>query len=534
MKKALLVAIAAVVMSTAAIADQPTLEELMRKIEALEERDRERQAQIDRLERELADQRDEAAVEREPVTREEPAPAERAVVERRGPQRDPLDPAPARTRALQLGGDAAVTSGTAFNPAISVILDGTYGYFSSDIDEPPGFDFGHSHGHSHGHGGHGHGVEEGFNLREAELTFTGSVDPYFDMMVMASITASDIELEEAYITTSSLPAGLQVKAGKFLSDVGYINKQHIHDWYFVDQPWMRELMFGDEGLNEVGVQLSWLAPLPTYTRFGVEVLEGTSSGVANFVGDGRHEMVTVLPGEDNQPVRNRWRAHKNLNDKNGPRLFTGFVKWAPDLGFDHAMQLGAFGGYSRIWQNEEGHSSGRLETWDGDSRFIGADLVYKYGRGGLMGHGNFVLQAEYVLRELDVEYQSRQFTNFSTLALTGPADDPDQRDQRWRQDAFYLQGVYGFAPRWNAGLRVDGVGLTNRAFDDGRDSMGRRGMRDDVGASWRYSGQVTFAPTEFSRLRGQISYNDLDDGHSAWQFLLQYNMSLGVHGAHAF
>ncbi len=513
--------------SGSVVAEEPTLEELMRKIEALEERDRERQERIERLETEL---RAADAVERQTAEerRDTDRPA-RPAAAGTGPQADPLDPVPARMRARSVTGE--VTSGTAFNPAISVILDGTYAHFSDHIDDPAGFESGHGHG-GHGHGGHG--ISEGFNLREAEITFTGSVDPYFDMMVMASVSESDIELEEAFITTRSLPAGLQVKAGKFLSDVGYINKHHIHDWYFVDQPWMRELMFGDEGLNEVGAQLSWLAPFDTYTRFGLEVLEGTSPGVASYIGDGRHEMVTVLPGDSNQPVRNRWRADKNLRDRDGPRLFTGFVKWAPDLGFDHAMQLGAFGGISQVWQNEEGHSSGRLETWDGDSQFIGADLVYKFGRGGLLGDGNFVLQAEYVYRELDVEYQSRQFTDFSNLALTGPSDDPDRRDQLWKQDAFYLQGVYGFAPRWNAGLRVDGVGLTNRAFDDGTDALGRRGMRDDLDASWRYSGQVTFAPTEFSRLRGQISYNDIAGGHEAWQFMLQYNMSLGVHGAHAF
>ncbi len=453
-----------------------------------------------------------------------------------GPQTDPLDPVPARQRGLQLGGDAPVTSGTAFNPAISVILDATYAKFSGEVDEPAGFDFGHG---GHGHGGHGHGIGEGLSLREAEITFTGTVDPYFDMIVMAAVSESSIELEEAFITTRALPAGLQVKAGKFLSDVGYINRQHLHDWFFVDQPWMRELMFGEEGLSEVGVQLSWLAPFESYTRFGVEVLEGRSEGIAAYLGNSDHQIVTVLPDGDNAPVRNRWRADKGFSETTGPRLFTGFVKWAPDLGFDHAMQLGAFGGHSRAWQNEEAHSSGRLETWDGDGSFGGFDVVYKYGSGGLMGHGNFVFQAEYVYRELDVEYQSRQFTDFSTLALTGPVLDPDQRDQKWIQDAMYAQAVYGFAPRWNAGLRVDAAGLTtNRAYDTGTDGQGRRGMRHDEDTSWRYSTQMTYAPTEFSRLRAQVSYVDIDDhGHShggVWQLMLQFNMSLGVHGAHAF
>jgi len=111
---------------------------------------------------------------------------------------------------------------------------------------------------------------------------------------------------------------LQIKAGKFLSDVGYINRQHPHSWDFVDQPWMREFLFGDEGLNETGVQLSWVAPTAQYTRLGVEVLEGENEGVANHLGDSE-------PG---------------LEGSAGPRLVTAFASFAPNLGYDHALQLG--------------------------------------------------------------------------------------------------------------------------------------------------------------------------------------------------
>jgi hypothetical protein len=457
----------------------------------------------------------------------------------RGPQRDPLDPVPTRLRALQIaGGDAPVGAGTLFNPAISVILDTLFARFSDELDEPPGFALGHDHGHDDDHG---HGVVEGFQLREAELTFTGAVDPYFDMLVTASITASSIELEEAWVNTRSLPAGLQIKAGKFLSDVGYINKQHPHQWHFVDQPWMRELLFGEEGLNEVGIQLSWLAPTATYLRFAFEALEGTSEGVASYLGDGNHEIVTILPRPDGSPQRIRYRAGKGLTERAGPRLFTGIVKWAPDLGFDHALQLGAFGGLSRVWQSEEAHSSGRLETWDGDGRFFGADLVYKLDRQGILGHRNLLFQAEYARRDLDLLYQSRQFTDFSTLVPTHGGPTPDVRDQSWRQDAFYAQAVYGFAPRWTAGLRWDVAGLTNRGADEEADFLGRLGMPVDFETSHRYSAQVTFAPTEFSRVRAQVSYNDLagehGNGHGhdgVWQAILQLNLSLGVHGAHEF
>ncbi len=445
--------------------------------------------------------------------------------------RGPLDPPPYRMRAAQLAGTrGSLTTGTEFNPAISAILDFTYAHSTKDVDDPPGFELGgHHHGHGHGHD-HGHGLGEGFQLREVELTFTGTVDPYFDALVMLGFTDHDVEIEEAYILTRMLPAGLRLKLGKFFSDVGYINKQHMHDWLFADAPWMREHMFGDHGLNEIGLQLSWLAPTDTYLRLGAEILQGESEGVANYIGPGRHQIVTILPDGDNAPQRNRWRASNGLAEEDGPRLFTGFAKWAPDMvGSSHAFQLGAFGGYSRAFQLDETHSSGRLETWDGDAWFAGADLVYKYDGQGAMGHRNFTLQAEYMYRQLDLDYRSQQFTDFSTLAVT------DFNKQRWKQDGLYVQSVYGFAPRWNAGLRLDVLGLTNKGFEG-------RGTPEDFGTSYRYTGQLSYAPTEFSRIRLQAGYTELaeddhnghDHDHETWTVALQFNVSLGVHGAHAF
>ncbi len=437
---------------------------------------------------------------------------------------DPLDPVPYRMRAAQVGQFARpIATGTEFNPAISVIIDSIYAHRTEELDDPPGFDLG---GHSHGHD-HGHGIEQGLQLREVELTFTGTVDPYFDALTVLGFSDHDVEIEEAFITTRMLPWGLQVKAGKFFSDVGYINRQHPHDWLFVDAPWMREHLFGEEGLNEIGVQLSWLPPLDTYLRLGAEILQGESEGVANYIGPGRHEIVTLLPDAAGAPERNRWRADDGLREKDGPRLFSGFAKLAPDIGMSHALQLGVFGGYSRAFQQKDAHSSGRLETWDGDAWFGGVDAVYKYDGQGARGHRNLVLQAEYMYRNLSLDYHSRQFADDATFLAT------DYNKQNWKQDGLYAQGVYGFAPRWNAGLRFDALGLTNDGYEG-------RGTPESFGASYRYTGQVSYAPTEFSRLRLQSSYTDMaSDDHGpdhsdSWMIALQYNISLGVHGAHAF
>lgn len=430
---------------------------------------------------------------------------------------------------------ARLTSGTQFNPQISVILDGVYYGASREVHGPAGFDDGHDHGHGHGHD-HAHGLEEGFNLRETEITMSASIDNYLDGVVTLAIEGSSgIEVEEAYLLTRALPAGLQIKAGRFLSDIGYINRQHPHDWLFVDRPLVSELLFGDHGLQDNGLQVSWLAPLPFFTRVGVEVLQG-EGGIASQVGEEDFTIVTFEgdPGTEG-PSRVRWRASNDLEDKSGPQLYTAFAKVSPDLGFNHAAQFGVSGGYSNSFQAQEEHSSGRLETWQGDGWFAGVDAVYKYDAGRSFGHGNWVVQGEYFFREIEADYASRVFADGSTLVPTMAGGTDDVFRSRSRQDGLYVQAVYGFAPRWNAGLRAEAVGLTNKSLE----TNSNRSNFESFDASYRYAAQVSFAPTEFSRLRLQVNLNDYahDDGdhaHDAWEVMLQYNVSLGSHGAHQF
>lgn len=438
-----------------------------------------------------------------------------------GSQRDPLDFTGLRPAAYQLQ-TGQVSSGTAFNPAISIIIDGAYytdnvhgeaGELARRID---GFvtGHGHDHGDDHAHGG----LERGFNLREVELAFSATVDPYWDAFVMLVVEGHGVELEEAFVTTRMLPQGLQLKFGRFLSDVGYINKQHPHAWHFVDRPLMNELLFGDHGVQEDGVQLSWVAPTRMYTRMGIEALQGVSEGVAQYFGH-----VDELAGTE-----------RGLHDKAGPRLFTGFAKFAPDLGYDHALQAGVFAGRSAKYHATDEHST-RFEDHDGTVNFWGTDWVYKYDAGGTSGQGSLVLQGEYAFRRRNID---RQDTYFTCHPASVACDDPANQFQpgdinnvqsfRQNQDGFYLQAVYGIAPRWTAGLRTEKVGMKN---------FSGRGAGTDFASSDRHSAMVTWMPTEFSRLRLQLSRGDFAVGGERERFnqvFLQWQMSLGVHGAHAF
>ncbi len=410
-------------------------------------------------------------------------------------------PPPARDRG-------AVSSGNAFNPRMSVILDGNY-YTDSAAGEGTeilGEAFragGGGHGHEDAGGGHAHGgAETGFNFREAEVWLSTTVDPYFD--AQATITfdsGGGAELEEAFLETRSLPAGLRVKAGKFFSDFGYMNRQHPHEWDFVDQNLAHQNLFGFN-LADTGVQLTWLPELPVYTLFGVEAFQGEQERFGALVED-----------EDE-------RAELDIgSEEDGPRLFTGFVKVAPDLGFNHALQLGA-----SVAHASQSQLIGEIEEeeagLDGDETLWGLDAVYKYDAPRSYGAGDLVLQGEYLFDTKDME-------------ITAFEDDPTLvgGTRKFKTDGWYLQGWYGFAPRWQFGLRYDAVGTTNRVTGTG--------PGEDFDESERWTAALTYRPSEFSLLRLQAATADMVTGEDGagedFDYVyLQYILSLGSHGAHKF
>lgn len=441
---------------------------------------------------------EEVEAELRELRREEALRTPPAATGPRGPA-DPegLDP-------YDLAGDAgSVTAGRSFNPAISVIPDGVYYNDSRDGaagEIAGGADGFHAHGGGGGHGhSHGGAPDRGFSLREVELTLSGSVDPYFDVWAIFAVAGGEFEVEETYVLTRSLPAGLQLKAGKFYSGIGYINSQHPHQWDFVDQalPW--DLVFGG-ALNEVGLQLNWLPDLPVYTKIGVEAGQGDNERLSAQLADG-----------DDAPF---------FREVAGPRLFTGFLKVAPDVGYSSAFQGGLFAGYSRNHQelHDEDSDGAFDEALEGTSSFFGTDWVYRYDSGQQYGKGDLTVQTEYVYRVKDLD-------------VVGEAGEAVAAGPRVRivGDGLYAQAVYGFASRWTAGARFDIVGLTNRIEEGGE--------THDGDSSHRFSADLTFNPTEFSRLRVQWTHGNFAVEGSRETFdeiWVQFQMSLGAHGAHTF
>ena len=91
-------------------------------------------------------------------------------------------------------------------------------------------------------------------------------------------------------------------------------------------------------------------------------------------------------------------------------------------------------------------------------------------------------------------------------------------------------------PQWRVGLRYDKLhsgtpGLS--AVDEGILAAGDFSRLLAYNPS-RSTAMVDYSPSEFSRFRVQFARDQSRPGVTDNQFFLQYIMSLGVHGAHAF
>src|SRR6266496_5066405 len=120
-------------------------------------------------------------------------------------------------------------------------------------------------------------------LNETEISLQATVDPYIRADFFLSFGRDPVtgkygvDVEEGYLTTLSLPAQLQLKLGKFREAVGRINPVHAHALPFIDMLNAYVNYFGEEGLNDEGLSLSWLIP---NKKFYQEIVFQATSGLS--------------------------------------------------------------------------------------------------------------------------------------------------------------------------------------------------------------------------------------------------------------
>jgi hypothetical protein len=116
-----------------------------------------------------------------------------------------------------------------------------------------------------------------FHPAEMEAMFSGYLNPYARAdAVLAWHGEHNAELEEIYATfLRGLPFGLNFRAGKYLLEFGRLNPVHPHAYSFINRPLPHEEFFGEHGLNDLALRLSYLAPIPgLYTELMAAALKG--------------------------------------------------------------------------------------------------------------------------------------------------------------------------------------------------------------------------------------------------------------------
>lgn len=380
------------------------------------------------------------------------------------------------------------SSASAFNPALSVVLQG--GYYNSSQNPATRSVTGFL-------GPDGVGLpSRGFDVGETEIGISASIDHLFYGQATLSIADGAAEVEEAFVQTTSLGHGLTATGGRYFSGVGYWNSVHRHAWDFQDASLVQQSFLG-ENFKMDGLRASWIAPLPFYLELGAE---------------GGKPVEFPFPESD--------------HNRNGLQTGSVFAHIGNDIGVSSSYRFGIWG-----MQAKNGASDQPLAALDftgvtntlsgGNSKLWGVDFVYKWAPNGDPSYTNAKITAEWMQRRLD-----------GTLTYDALGAAPQTGSFKASQSGWYVQGVYQFHPNWRAGLRYDQ--LSEGSYTLGEGLAGAPGLAPPDFTPKRLSAMVDWSPSEFSRFRLQYNQDKSEQGITDNQWFLQYIFSLGAHGAHKF
>jgi hypothetical protein len=359
-----------------------------------------------------------------------------------------------------------------FNPSLSLILSGTYARTTRD---PATYSIAGFPLPARAQVGPG---TRGLSLGETELGLAANVDPWLRGAANIALEPDNaVSIEEAFIETTSLGNGLTVKAGRFFSGVGYLNPQHSHAWDFVDAPLAYQAMLGTQ-YNDDGVRVAWLAPTEHYIEVAAELGRGLSFPGSEPGGNGSGMWSLAAHSGGDIGASSSWRAGVSVLSAK-----------ATDQALVATDSLGnattsVFNGSARVWI---------------------ADAIWKWAPNGNATRTSLKLQGE-ILRST----RSGTFADGDGNPLAGPG----------AQSGWYLQAVYQLLPAWRVGLRTERLDPGSAKGD------GLQPRKDTL--------MVDFNPSEFSRVRLQFAQDRARGGDPDRQVFLQYQMSLGAHGAHSY
>jgi hypothetical protein len=320
-------------------------------------------------------------------------------------------------------------------------------------------------------------------MHETEVGFQEVIDPYARGDFFLTFGEHGVDLEEGYITFTSLPAGLQVRAGKMRAAFGKVNTLHNHVLPWTDRPLVtQDLVGGEDGINDAGFSLSHLLPAPKGIFFEgtAQLYRGDSDTV--FQARKRSDLSTV----------EHLHAYADISESTNIDIGGSFARGRSP--------------YAPAWNQLYG---------------IDATLRWKPLRRAI--YHSLVARTEFI-------WARTQITN----PLATPSEFFSTPIYRIDPFGYYASADYQLGRRWFAGARFDRsqrgacqptlpptVGPCNLPFNS---------LVQDTGGSLL----LTYWPSEFSQIRGQLRRTRYGDSFPTTEFLFQIQFSMGAHGAHPF
>jgi hypothetical protein len=182
-------------------------------------------------------------------------------------------------------------------------------------------------------------------LHESEVGMQAIIDPYARADAFISFGETGVNVEEAYVTFTSLPAGLLMKVGKMRADFGKVNTIHNHALPYIDRPLAtNNLVGGEDGIDDAGISITRFLPAPKDWFFEgtAQVFRGDSSTV--YAANRRQDLSVVghlrayrdLSESTNLDLGMSYsRGHSNLGADFGSNFFTNLygadatLRWKP-------------------------------------------------------------------------------------------------------------------------------------------------------------------------------------------------------------
>lgn len=341
-------------------------------------------------------------------------------------------------------------------------------------------------------------------VREVELAVQAVVDPYFRGDVFLGI--SDIEkisIEQAFLTTTSLPNQLELKIGRFLMPFGKQNTTHRHDLHTIEYPWVIQKLLSDDGLKGTGLWGSRVfSPFGFYQELQVTAVDRLSPPA-----EGLTTAEDVNKSFGGLGFSARLRNYVDLNEATNVELSFSALTGKRDQPLDatYSISVPSTSGGQPVLTDVNA-TVARQSTF-------GADLTFRWRplQQGL--YESFILQSE-VMRQQNERNPALPAAVCTFFSCRQPSYAGPQRDYT----GAYVFARYQTGQRQFIGARYDYV--------ENPENNGRTLNAGSVYLEWY--------PSEFSKLAAGYEAVKNAGEDVVNRLLIQATFSLGPHKPHPF